>query len=142
MSQDLVTFFNKQPRLGTLSTASRDGRVNAAVFGSMRMLDEQTVTVGLGKNQSLENLRENPHAVFLVMEPGPTAPEWKGVRVYLKLTECHTEGPKLEEKRAEIGQAIGMDAAKKMIQAAAFFQVEAIRPLMDVGQGWERAIGG
>jgi hypothetical protein len=141
MSQELAAFFNKQPRLGSLSTASRDGRVDAAYFGSIRMIDEKTVTMGLGQNRTLANLQENPRAVFLIMEPGPTAPEWKGVRVYLRLTECHTSGPKLDEKRAEIGEKIGLEAAKKMIQASALFEVEEVRPLMDMGQGWEKSIG-
>jgi hypothetical protein len=29
-----------------------------------------------------------------------------------------------------------------MIHAAAFFEVQEVRPLMDMGQGWEKAIGG
>jgi hypothetical protein len=142
MSSKLVEYFNKQPRLGSLSTASKGGKVNAATFGSIRMIDEKTATMGLGNNRTLANLQENPHAVFLIMEPGPTSPEWKGVRVYLKMTECHTAGPKLEDKRAEIGLKIGEEMAKKMIQAAVFFEVQEVRPLRDTGQGWEKAIGG
>ncbi len=34
MSSKLMEYFNKQPRLGTLSTASRDGKVNSAYFGN------------------------------------------------------------------------------------------------------------
>jgi hypothetical protein len=142
MSSKLVEYFNRQPRLGSLSTASKEGKVNAATFGSIRMIDEKTATMGLGNNRTLANLQENPYAVFFIMEPGPTAPEWKGVRVYLKMIECRTSGPKLDEKRAEIGQVIGEEMAKKMIHAAAFFEVQEVRPLMDMGQGWEKAIGG
>lgn len=141
MSRDLVAYFNKQPRLGCLSTSSPDGAVDAAVFGSMRMIDANTATLGLGNNRSLANLQENPHAVFLIMEPGPTAFQWKGVRVYLKMTECHTSGPKLDAKRVEVAQAIGEAAAEKLIRAAAYFEVQGVRPLVDAGQGWERSIG-
>ncbi len=142
MSSKLVEYFNRKPRIGSLSTAGKDGKVDAATFGSIRMIDEKTVTMGLGNNRTLANLRENPYACFFIMEAGRSAPEWKGVRVYLKMTECHTSGPELDEKRAEVGKMIGEEAAKKMIQAAVFFEVQELRPLMDMGQGWERGIGG
>jgi len=91
MSTKLMDYFNKRPRLGTLSTASKDGRVDVAYFGSPRMVDENTVTMVFYKDRTLANLQENPHAVFMIMEPGKTFSEWKGVRVYLKMKECQTE---------------------------------------------------
>ena len=51
MSKELMQYFNKQPRLGTLSTAGKDGKVNAAYFGSPAMTDEKTVSMGLGKGR-------------------------------------------------------------------------------------------
>jgi hypothetical protein len=39
MSSELMDYFNKQPRLGTLSTSSKDGKVNTAYFGSPYMVD-------------------------------------------------------------------------------------------------------
>jgi hypothetical protein len=140
MSSKLVEYFNKQPRLGCLSTADRRGRVDSAYIGSIRLLDDKTATVGLGRNRTLANLQENPYAVFLIMEPGPTPPQWRGLRVYLRMTQCHTSGPRLEEKREEIAANIGAKAAEKMIQAAVTLEVEAIRPLLDAGQGWEDGI--
>lgn len=73
MSKDLMEYFNKQPRLGTLSTANKEGKVDVAYFGSAQMTDEKTVIVGLGHNRSFANLRENPHAVFMIMQPGREA---------------------------------------------------------------------
>ena len=67
---EVMELFNKRPRIGTLSTANQKGEVNVAVFGSPQMIDENTVVMGIGKNRSLANLKENPHAVFIVMEPG------------------------------------------------------------------------
>ena len=52
MSAKLMEYFNKQPRLGTLSTADKAGNVNVAYFGSPRMVDEKTVFMGLGKNRT------------------------------------------------------------------------------------------
>lgn len=139
MSAKLVEFFNKQPRLGVLGTADKDGRVNAAYFGSPQMVDEKTVMMGLGQNRSLKNLQENPNAVFLIMEPGASLPEWKGVRIYLKCIDLQTSGEKLDGIRAKIAAAAG-EGAGKMIQAAVTFEVGEIRPLADFGQGWEKSI--
>jgi hypothetical protein len=70
MSSNLMDYFNKQPRLGTLSTASKDGKVNSAYFGSPYMVDEKTIIMGLTRNRTLSCLQENPYAVFMIMEPG------------------------------------------------------------------------
>ena len=70
MSAKLMEYFNKMPRLGSLSTASKDGRVNVAVFGSPRMTDEKRVIMAIRKNRTFANLQENPYAVFMIMEPG------------------------------------------------------------------------
>ena len=37
----LMEYFNKQPRLGVISTSSKDGRVDCAVYGSPQMIDEK-----------------------------------------------------------------------------------------------------
>lgn len=139
MSEKLMAYFNKQPRLGTLSTAGKDGRVNVAYFGSPRMTDPKTVFMGLGNNRTLANLKENPYAAYIIMEPGKSLPEWKGVRLYLKATGIDTEGNKLEQIRALIAEKAGPNAAK-IIQAAVTFEVLEIRPLADFGQGWEISI--
>jgi Pyridoxamine 5'-phosphate oxidase len=139
MPGKLMDYFNKSPRIGTLSTASRVGKVDAAVFGSPRMTDEKTVVMGLGKNRSLANLQENPHAVYLIMEPGKSLMEWKGIRVYLRMKTAATSGPQLDAYKKQIAQVAGPDAAK-MIHAAVTFEVTEVRPLVDMGQGWEKSV--
>ena len=139
MSEKLMKYFNKQPRLGTLSTADKNGKVNAAYFGSPRMVEEKTIFMGLGNNRTFSNLQENPHAVFMVMEPGKTIMDWKGVRLYVEMTDCQTSGEKLVELKAKIAEAAGESAAK-MMHAAVTFEVKEIRPLADFGQGWEKSI--
>ena len=139
MSKKLMDYFNKQPRLGTLSTADKSGKVNAAYFGSPRMIDEKTVFMGLGNNRTFANLQDNPRAVFMVMEPGKTIMDWKGARLYVEMTDCQTSGEKLDELKAKIAEAAGESAAK-MMYAAVTFEVKEIRPLADFGQGWEKSI--
>jgi hypothetical protein len=140
MSKKLMEYFNKQPRLGCLSTANKEGKVNVAYFGSPKMIDEKTIVMGLGKNRTFAYLQENPNAVFMVMEPGKTLPEWKGVRIYVRMSDCQTSGPKLDEMKAKIAAVTG-EAGAKMIHAAVSFEIVDIKPLADFGQGWEKSIG-
>lgn len=139
MAKNLMDYFNKAPRIGTLSTADKTGKVDSAVLGSPRMTDDRTVIAGLGKNRSLINLQQNPHAVFLVMEPGKTLADWKGVRVYLRAKSIATTGPALAAYKAEVAKIAGQQAAD-MMAAVVSFSVEEIRPLVDMGQGWEKSI--
>jgi hypothetical protein len=134
-----MEYFNKSPRIGTLSTAGKDGKVDSAVFGSPHMIDEKTVVMGLGKNRTLANLQENPYAVFLIMEPGETMTDWKGVRVYLKRMELATSGPLLDGLKSQLARVAG-EAAANMMDAAVKFEIIEIRPLIDMGQGWEQSV--
>jgi hypothetical protein len=134
-----MAYFNKQPRLGTLSTSSKDGKVNSAYFGSPYMIDEKTIIMGLTRNRTLAYLQENPNAVFMIMEPGQALSEWKGVRIYVRMTDCSTAGEQLDKIKARIAAVAG-EAGAKMIHAALTFEVLEIRPLADFGQGWEKSI--
>jgi len=139
MSKSLTEYFNKQPRLGVLSTSNKAGEVDSAYFGSPRMIDDQTVMVALGRNKTLANLQENPNACYMIMEPGKSIFEWKGLRIYLKMTKCETAGDNLDLMKKMISEKAG-EAAGKMIYAAVTFCVASVRPLADFGQGWEKSI--
>ena len=139
MPSKLMDYFNKSPRIGTLSTADKAGNVDSGIFGSPRMTDEKTVVMGLGKNRSLANLQQNPNAVFLIMEPGASLMDWKGVRVYLKAEKIATSGPVLDTFKAQMAKVAGEEAAK-MIHATVSFSVTEVRPLIDMGQGWEKSV--
>ena len=140
MTTKLMDYFNRMPRLGCLSTASKEGKVNVAYFGSPRMIDDKTIVMGLGKNRTFFYLQENPYGVFMIMEPGKVLTEWQGVRLYVKMTECATSGSKYEEFKAQMAKSAG-EAAAKLIHAAVTFEVYEMKPLADFGQGWEKSIG-
>jgi len=55
------------------------------------------------------------------------------------MTDCQTEGQKLDNLKAQIAKVAGEGAAK-MMHAAIQFEVQEIRPLADFGQGWEKSI--
>ena len=139
MTAKLMEYFNKQPRLGVISTSSRDGKVDSAVFGSPQMIDERTVIVALGQGRTFANLKENPNAVYIIMEPGAGILDWKGIRVYLRMKEHVTSGPKLDTYKGEMAKRVGEQAAN-MIKVLATFDITEVRPLIDFGQGWEKSI--
>jgi hypothetical protein len=153
MSPNLMDYFNKAPRLGVLSTSSKDGKVDSAVFGSPHMIDEKTVIISTAQNRTFANLLENPNAVYIIMEqcsdpqkvenmnmePGSSVMDWKGIRVYMKMKEYSTSGDMLDMVRAQVANFVGEEAAK-MIYAAMTFEIYEVRPLVDFGQGWEKSI--
>jgi predicted pyridoxine 5'-phosphate oxidase superfamily flavin-nucleotide-binding protein len=127
--KDVMEMFNKRPRIGTLSTANKNGDVNVAVFGSPQMMDENTVVMGIGNNRSYQNLQENPKAVFIVMEPGETLADWNGCRVYMTAKVVEAEGPLYDQIKGKIVESAG-EAAGKMIQAAIKFEVDDVRGII------------
>jgi hypothetical protein len=139
MEGKLMEYFNKQPRMGCMSTSGKDKKVNVACFGSPRMIDDKTVVMAVRRNRTFENLQENPNAVFMIMEPGKTSLEWKGVRVYLKMKGYETSGENLERARVQAAKAVGEEAAKALYSVVTF-AIEEVRPIIDTGQGWEKSI--
>jgi len=139
MSSNLIDYFNKSPRLGVISTSSANGQVDSAVFGSPQMIDEKTVVAATADNRTFANLRENPYALYTIMETGDSITDWKGIRVYMKLKEHATSGKLLDTIRSEAAKFVGEEGAK-MIYASLIFEVYEVRPLVDFGQGWEKSI--
>jgi hypothetical protein len=139
MTGKLMEYFNKPPRIGVFSTSSKDGKVDSAVLGSPQMVDEKTVTVALGKGRTFANLLENPNAVYMIIEPGASIMDWKGIRVYLRMKEYVASGPKLDTYKSQVAKIVG-EQAKSMIKVLATFDVTEIRPLVDFGQGWDKSI--
>jgi hypothetical protein len=135
----LMEYFNKQPRLGFMSTASMDGKVDSAVVGSPQMIDEKTVIVALGSNRTFANLQNNPNAVYMIMEPAAEVLDWKGIRIYLRMKEYVTSGSQFDIYKSQMAKVVGEQAAN-MIKVLATFEVTEVRPLIDFGQGWERSI--
>jgi len=139
MTTQLIEYFNKSPRIGVLSTADKSGHVDSGIFGSPRMTDEKTVIMGLSNNRTLANLQQNPHAVYLIIEPGTTITDWKGIRVYLVALQIATSGGDLDAFKSQIAEVIGKESADMMI-ALVTFEVTGVRPIVDMGQGWEQSI--
>ena len=114
-----------------LATADRGGVPNAAVFGSLRRLDETTLAIGLGDNRSLANLRQNPQATLLVCLPAQQPLAWQGLRLALVLVQIETSGPLFEQLLTEVTAQAGELAARALGQVATF-RIDSWRPLIDL----------
>lgn len=125
-----MTFINRPGSFGILATVGPGGESNAALFASARMPDEQTLVLGLGENRSLEYLRGNPQATFLVYEPGDNPLHWRGFRLYLRMRELTNSGPLLESIVAQVACEAGPMVAQTL-RIAVLFDITAIRPLID-----------
>lgn len=125
----VMEMLNKRSRIGVLATSNKNGDVNAAVFGSPYMIDEETVIMAIGDNRSYQYLQENPKASFIVIEPGETRPQWKGVRLYLEVSEFERYGEVLDSFRETIRKMAG-NASANAVKAAIRFKVVDVRPLI------------
>lgn len=130
ISKEVFEIVNKPGRVGVLSTADDQGQPNSAYFGSLRLMEDGSVVLGLGNNRSLKNLEKNPQAVLFCVTESPVGFQTPGVRLYLKLKEIQKAGPLYDAIKAAIAEHAGADAAK-MIVAAAAFEVTEIRKLVD-----------
>ncbi len=139
MNAKLMAYFNKRPRIAAFGTTDQEGKVNVVVLGSPEMTDEKTVVLLLRNSRTFANLKGNPHAALTIIEPGKTLPEWKGVRVYLKMIDYQTSGEKLEARRAKAAMTLGEERAR-LIHAVVTMEISDLKPLDDVGQGWEASI--
>ena len=127
--KQVMEMFNRETRIGILASANKSGDVNAAVFGSPRMIDENTVIMAIGDNRSFQYLQENPKASFIVVEPGDSPTEWKGVRIYLEVDTYERYGEVLDSFRENIRKVAGKRSADA-IKAAIRFKVVDVRPLI------------
>ena len=133
ISKEVFEIVNKSGRVAVLGTADKQGQPNTAYFGSLRLMEEGSVVLGLGNNRSLKNLEENPLAVLFCITESPVGFQTPGIRLYLKIKEIQKAGPLYDGIKIAIAEHAGAEAAK-MIVAAASFEVTDIRKLVDWGR--------
>ena len=132
ISKEIIEIVNKPGRIGVLATADKQGQPNAAYFGSLKLMEDGSVVLGLGNNRSLKNLEANPLAVLFCVTESPVSFNTPGYRLYLKAIEIQKEGTLLDRVKKAIAEHAGEDAAK-MIVAGIAFEVIETRPLVAMG---------
>jgi hypothetical protein len=127
----LKTMLNDHHIPGILCSSNGEGDVNAAIFGSVRLLDKQSIVVALGDNRTLKNLHENSKATYIFFTPGQTLLAWQGARLYLETVSFEESGSLFDEIVAETRVSAGKRAAQ-MLKTAVVFKINDVRPLVDL----------
>ena len=128
--EKLSKLLNASNRITVLSTVDPSGAPNSAVFGSVRLLDEKTLLLGMGDNRSLSNLASNPRGTLLAFIPGSGVFSWRGARLYLETQKIEETGPLFESLVSEVEKTAGRPAAKALKHLVTF-RIVNIRPLAD-----------
>ncbi len=74
-------YFDNHKGVGVLSTADRQGKVDAAIYARPNVLDDGSLAFIMRDRLTHQNITGNPYAVYLFIE---NAAGYQGVRLYLK----------------------------------------------------------
>ena len=121
---DLEEYFENKKGIGVLSTASGEGKVNAAVYARPHFMEDGTVAVIMRDRLSHANLQSNPYAAYLFIEEKPG---YKGKRLYLQ--KLHEE--ESSELIAELQRRkYKSDALPGESRFLVYFKIEKVLPLV------------
>ena len=77
---NLREYFENTRGFGVLSTADKQGKVDAAVYSRPHVMEDGTIASIMSNRLTHENLKTNPHAVYLFLEEGEG---YRGRRLFL-----------------------------------------------------------
>ena len=77
---DLKEYFENTKGFGVLATADKQGKVDAAVYARPHVMEDGTIASIMRDRLTHENLKTNPHAVYLFLEEGEG---YRGKRLFL-----------------------------------------------------------
>ena len=118
---ELNDYFEATAGTGILSTADKDGKVNAAIYSRPHFMGDGKLAFIMRDRLSHSNLRSNPHAAYLFIENGPG---YKGKRLYLTMVR--------EEKNTEQIKSLQRRKRKTEVEEdrfLVFFELDRERPL-------------
>lgn len=136
VTTELRDFFqNHHDKL--LCTTNKSGEPSISLMGTPRVVENGNIEFELSDDPSitLNNILENKSVVFMVYEPATRARDYKGVRIYAKVTEVLREGEKLEKIRTKIREKFGNEKADELV-ATVTCEIKKLRPIVDRGQAW------
>lgn len=77
---DLREYFENTKGFGVLSTADKQGNVDAAIYSRPHVMEDGTIASIMRDRLTHENLKTNPKAVYLFLEEGEG---YRGKRLFL-----------------------------------------------------------
>jgi hypothetical protein len=121
-------YFGSAKGRGVLATAGADGRVDAAVYATPHVMDDETLAFIMADRLTHHNLKSNPHAAYLFMEDGE---KYEGKRLFLTKIGEETDKKVLDSLRRR-----GYPELEGENEYLVSFRVDQVLPL--VGSGEER----
>ncbi|MBP7017682.1 MAG: pyridoxamine 5'-phosphate oxidase family protein, partial [Smithella sp.] len=121
----LSEYFEKAKGVGVLSTADKNGKVNAAIYGRPHFMDEKTLAFIAADRLTHANLKANPSAVYLFKENG----SYEGKRLYLAMTHEEKDSPLIENLRRKKRKEYD-STDKKESKFLVYFKVKKVLPLI------------
>jgi hypothetical protein len=121
----LKDYFENTMGIGVMSTADKEGKVNAAIYSRPHFLEDGSIAFIMTDRLTHNNLQSNPYAAYLFVEEGPG---YKGKRLYLRKIG--------EEENSELIQSLIRREYSKEKHGPRFlvaFQVDKVLPLVGAG---------
>jgi hypothetical protein len=125
----LAEYFRTIQGVGVLSTANREGEVDAAIFSSPHVLEDETIAFIMRDRLTHKNLQSNPNAHYLFMENGGY---FRGIRLFLRKIKEDTD-PRVIKALARRHLPPDEDRARgpKFI---VYFEIVRTLPLVGTGE--------
>ncbi len=125
----LYDYFENTKGLGVLSTADKDGNVNAAVYSRPHIMEDNTAAFIMRDRLTHDNLQSNPRAAFLFKEDGLG---YAGKRLYLEKLSEEQDSQRLQEmKRRSLSPEKDMEKGPKFL---VIFKITKVLPLVGTGE--------
>ena len=125
----LKEYFENTKGMGVMSTADKEGKVNAAIYSRPHFLEDDSIAFIMRDRLTHHNLLSNPFAAYLFREEGPG---YKGKRIYLRKIR--------EEENSELIQSLSRREYENEKPGSRFlvtFQVDKVLPLIGAGDEQE-----
>ena len=126
---DIREYFKDVKGLGILATADDQGKVDAAIYATPHIMDQNTIAFIMPDRLTHHNLQSNSHAAYLFKEDSPG---YKGTRLFLSKTS--------EEKDTELLKSLrrkkyAREECEEEAHYLVSFNVDKILPLVGTGKG-------
>ena len=121
----LKDYFENTMGIGVMSTADKEGKVNAAIYARPHFLEDGSIGFIMADRLTHNNLQSNPYAAYLFVEEGPG---YKGKRLYISKIG--------EEENSELIQSLIRREYRSEKPGSRFlvaFQVDKVLPLIGAG---------
>jgi len=126
---DMKTYFEKTQGVGVLSTADRNGKVDAAIYARPHVMEDGSLAFIMRDRLTHTNIQANPHAAYLFMEK---TPGYRGKRLFLTKVREEQDSELLRSlrRRTYPEDAAGTGESKFLV----FFKVDQELPLVGDGK--------